>query len=542
MKTSITLLVGITILCPTFSSAQAPYQQGLDAVNGHAIKGTMSFLADDLLEGRKPGTRGFALASKYVESQFVSLGLLPAGENNTYVQKVPLVKGSVIPKRSSLVFYDESTNEEWTYERDYLLNPYFFGAQSKVDAPIEFVGFGISAPELGYDDYQGLDVKGKVVLFIEQAPETFGNNERAYFTSAAVKHQEAEKRGAIGAMSIALASRYPWDATVARAATGQFRWVAADGNAGNSYASLRALATLQPDKAIAFFKGMDKDLEQLYQQLLSGKTQSFTVPYRAKVEVSTETEAVESQNLIGLIPGSDPILKDEYIVYAAHVDHFGIGRAVDGDSIYNGAHDNASGVAIVLQTAKAFQQLKIAPKRSIIFAVVTAEESGLLGSDYFANNPTVKGKMVANLALDMPFFFHPVLDIVPYGAQHSSLNKEVTQAASVLQLDISPDPFPQQVVFIRSDHFSFIKQGIPSLFIKSGFKTVASDTVDRSKSDVAWRTEVYHTPKDDMNQAFDFDGAATHAKLNFLIGYFIADTLEVPQWNKGDFFGDRFRK
>jgi Zn-dependent M28 family amino/carboxypeptidase len=229
-------------------------------------------------------------------------------------------------------------------------------------------------------------------------------------------------------------------------------------------------------------------------------------------------------------------------VYVAHLDHFGIADPVKSDSIYNGAHDNASGVAILLGIAKSFQSLPIAPKRSIIIAVVTGEESGLLGSDYFVSNPTVDGTIVANLALDMPFFFHPILDIVPYGAQHSSLSTQVAEATKILNLKVSPDPFPEQVVFVRSDHFSFIKKGIPALFIKSGFMTIPSDSVNRAKSDVAWRSTTYHTPQDDMHQAFDFTAAITHVQVNFLIGFLIANEPSRPQWNKDDFFGNKFRK
>jgi Zn-dependent M28 family amino/carboxypeptidase len=200
-------------------------------------------------------------------------------------------------------------------------------------------------------------------------------------------------------------------------------------------------------------------------------------------------------------------------------------------------------MAILLEIAKAYHSLSAKPRRSIIFAVVTGEESGLLGSDFFVNNPPMQnGKIVANLAIDMPFFFHPVLDIVPYGADHSSLGMQTEKAAKILGLKISPDPFPEQVIFIRSDHYSFIKKGIPALFIKSGFMTVPQDTVDRAKSDVGWRSNIYHTPQDDMNQPFNFDAATTHVKINFLIGYFVCNETHAPDWNKDDFFGKKLKK
>jgi Zn-dependent M28 family amino/carboxypeptidase len=228
------------------------------------------------------------------------------------------------------------------------------------------------------------------------------------------------------------------------------------------------------------------------------------------------------------------------VVYVAHVDHFGVGVAVDGDAIYNGAHDNASGTSIVLEIAKAFAALPEAPRRSVIFLFVTAEEWGLLGSDYFAANPTVPAEsLVANLSLDMPFFFHPLLDIVPYGAEHSTLSRSIEAAADHLGIGIGPDPIPEQVLFIRSDHFSFVRRGVPALFIKSGFET-GDPSLDGSSINANWRVDFYHTPRDEPDQGFDFEAGASHAKLNFLTGYDIAMRTERPEWNPGDFFGGVF--
>ena len=297
--------------------------------------------------------------------------------------------------------------------------------QSEVAAPLVFVGFGISAPELGYDDYKGIDVKGKIVVLFDQAPDIFGTNERAYFSSANAKYQEAVKRGAVGVVTLNMSRRTSWNAIVRRNAQGAFKWVDAQGNPHNSFEELKVIASINPDHQEVVFSRSGKNLEEVYSLLKSGKAESFSLNIDAELKITTKHSVVESSNLIGIIPGSDPVLKDEFIVYVAHLDHFGIGSPVKGDSIYNGAHDNASGVAILLEIARAFRALPVAPKRSIAIAVVTGEESGLLGSDYFATNPTVKGTIVANLTIDMPFFFHPVLDIVPYGAQHSSLSNGV---------------------------------------------------------------------------------------------------------------------
>ena len=523
---------------------QSVPKQALQAINPDAIKATMTYLSDDLLEGRQPGTKGFALASKYVETQFMALGVKPA-INGSYLQKVPLRKGIVKEKNSSFSLLINGKEEVLDYNKHVIFSPNFINESSEIEAPLVFVGFGVHAPELQYDDYQGIDVKGKIVVMLNAAPESFGSNERAYFTNNTIKFNEAIKRGAVGVIAFSLPTdkRSTWEATVRRAKQGSFKWLDENKIAKDGFPELKGIATFNNEYADKLFSNSGKKIEEVYANVKANKASSFPLNISAKLNVQTAYQFVQGSNLVGVIEGSDPQLKDEYVVYAAHLDHFGVGAPVKNDSIYNGAHDNASGVSILLEIAHAFKALPKAPKRSIIIAVVTGEEYGLLGSDYFANNfPIKEGKMVANLAIDMPFFFHPILDIVPYGAQHSSLSKQVAQATKVLNLKVSPDPFPEQVVFVRSDHFSFIKKGIPALFIKSGFMTVPEDTIDRSKSDVAWRSTIYHTPQDDMNQPFDFQAAAMHVKVNFLIGYFTANEALAPTWNKGDFFGGKFGK
>ncbi|MFY7827016.1 MAG: M28 family metallopeptidase [Flectobacillus sp.] len=533
---TLTFLLGFS----SFGQKGSSEVKNLKNINPNAIKATMTFLADDLIEGRQPGTKGFAIASKYVETQMIRMGLKPAMPNGLYKQEVPLKKGIVSEKLSSMSLDDESLS----YGQEFIVSPYMSQAESTVSAPLVFVGYGISAPEMQYDDYKDIEVKGKIVVMFNAAPESFPSNQRAYFTTNPVKYNEAIKRGAVGIISVNLPNdkRSTWEATVRRTKQGTFKWINKEGQPNDAFPELKAVATFNPDKAEKLFAKSGKSFSDIVEKTKVGKSESFDLHISARIQVNTQFNFVAGSNLVGVIEGSDPVLKDEYIVYTAHLDHFGIGAPVKGDSIYNGAHDNASGVAILLEIAQTFKNLPSAPKRSIVFTVVTGEEFGLLGSDYFVSNNPLSGRIVADLAIDMPFFFHPVLDIVPYGAQHSSLNEQVQKTAKLLGLGISPDPFPEQVVFIRSDHFSFIKKGIPALFIKSGFKTVPSDFEDRSKTDVAWRSSIYHTPQDDMSQAFDFDAAATHVKVNYLIGYYVAQDKKSPDWNIGDFFGGKFRK
>lgn len=517
-----------------------PEVKNLKNINPIAIKATMTFLADDLVEGRQPGTRGFSVASKFVETQMMRIGLKPAMPDGGYLQPVPLKKGIVSEKLTTMTLGEETL----TYGQEFIASPYMPQSESSVSAPLVFVGYGISAPEMQYDDYKGIDVKGKIVVFFNAAPESFPSNQRAYFTTNPVKYNEAIKRGAVGVIAVNFPNdkRSTWEATVRRTKQGTFKWLNKEGQPNDAFPALKAVATFNPDKAEKLFAKSGKTFASAVESTKAGKAESYDLNIQASIKVNTQFTSVAGSNLVGIIEGSDPKLKDEYIVYTAHLDHFGIGAPVKGDSIYNGAHDNASGVAILLEIAQTFKNLPEAPKRSIVFTIVTGEEFGLLGSDYFASNSPLNGKIVADLAIDMPFFFHPVLDIVPYGAQHSSLNQQVEKTAKILGLGISPDPFPEQVVFIRSDHFSFIKKGIPALFIKSGFKTIPSDTIDRSKSDVGWRSTIYHTPQDDMSQPFDFDAAATHVKVNYLIGYYVAQDSKSPDWNVGDFFGGKFGK
>jgi Zn-dependent M28 family amino/carboxypeptidase len=410
------------------------------------------------------------------------------------------------------------------------------------DAPIVFVGYGVSAPALGYDDYgTGIEVKDKVVAFLSGAPAMLPSNERAYYSSGAVKEAEAIARGAIGTISFTSPDdpRFRWDVSVATGSQGSYAWVDAQGRPNRGDAAMRGGASLNHSGVAAIFAGAPKPAAEVFAAAAKSTPQAFDLATRVSLVTRSTHKDVESANVVARLEGSDASLKDEHVVYIAHVDHFGRGVAMNGDDIYNGAHDNASGVAIVLEVARAYSTLPARPRRSILFLFVTAEERGLLGSDYFARHPTVpKDGIVADFTLDMPFLFHPLLDIVPYGAQHSTLSVPVTRAAEHLKIALATDPIPEQVLFIRSDHFSFVRQGVPSLFIKSGFQT--GDARDGSAINAGYRRDVYHKPNDDMSQPFDFEAGAAHAKINFLTGWLVAQETARPTWNPGDFFGKLF--
>jgi hypothetical protein len=545
-------VVGLVSACG--GSASPPREAGsldspeiksaLAGIRAGEVEKHMRFLADDKLEGRGLGSAGYEEALNYVETNVKSYGLAPAGESGGYRQRVPLRNSVVVEDKSSMAVRTPAGKKSLTYGKDYLLGADALREDVAIDdAPVAFVGYGVSAPGLGYDDYgSGVDVKGKVVAYLSGAPAMLPSNERAYYSSGAAKESEAIKRGAIGTISFTSADdpRFRWDVSVATGKQGSYAWVDAQGNPNRGDPALRGSASLNQSGVEALFAGASKPPADVFAAAAKSTPQAFDLAARVSITTRSTHKDVESANVIARLEGSDPALKGEHVVYVAHVDHFGRGVAMNGDDIYNGAHDNASGVAIVLEVAHAYSTLPTRPRRSALFLFVTAEERGLLGSDYFARHPTVPAdSIVADLTLDMPFLYHPLLDIVPYGAQHSTLVGPVTKAAEHLGIGIGTDPIPEQVLFIRSDHFSFVRQGVPSLFIKSGFKT-GDPNLDGAAINAGYRRDVYHKPNDDMSQAFNFEAGAQHARINFLTGWLVAQETARPAWNQGDFFGQLF--
>ncbi len=548
-----TLMIALVAACndapppatPPAASLDGPeITAALDGIQGSQIKAHMSVLADDKLEGRGLGTAGYEGALSYVETTVKSYGLTPAGEGGGFRQRVPLRNSAVVESGSRMRVRSAAGQRTLTYGKDYMLGADPLRAEVSIDdAPVMFVGYGVSAPALGYDDYgAGADVKGKVVAYLSGAPAMLPSNERAYYSSGAVKEAEAVKRGAIGTISFTSPDdpRFRWDVSVATGKQGSYAWVDGQGNPNRGDPALRGSASLNHSGVEALFAGAAMPAAQVFAAAAKSTPQAFELATRVSLTTRSTHKDVESANLVARLEGSDPALEDEHVVYIAHVDHFGRGVAMNGDDIYNGAHDNASGVAIVLEVARAYAALPTRPRRSTLFLFVTAEERGLLGSDYFARHPTVpRAGIVADLALDMPFLFHPLLDVVPYGAQHSTLAAPVTRAAERLGIGLATDPIPEQVLFIRSDHYSFVRQGVPSLFIKSGFKT-GDPAKDGAALNAGYRRDVYHKPNDDMSQPFDFEAGAAHARLNFLTGWLVAQETARPAWNPGDFFGQLF--
>ena len=513
-------------------------------IRPEAIRAHMAFLADDLLEGRGTATRGQDLAAKYIAAEFEAMGLEPAGLNHTYYQPVPLRRIETQGEKSSMAIIRSGREEELEFGKDWITPGSAMYQDTDVRAGAVFVGYGVSAPELGYDDYAGADVRGKIVVMLYGAPSRFPSAERAHYSGIA-KSQQAAAHGAVGTVSLwvgDVAEHFAFPRVVDYLKSPGYKWLDAQGTPNDTFPRLRGGATLPEQSARRLLDGAPKSLEQAMADAKAGKAQHFALPLEIAIHTVTRHTAVSSPNVAAVLRGSDPALREQYVIYTAHSDHMGIGPAANGDAVYNGAVDNASGTAGLIEVARAFTRLPRAPRRSILFVAVTGEEAGLIGSDYYAHNPTVpRQSLVANINMDGIALFYDFKDVVVLGEEHSSLGKLARAAAARMDLEVSPDPLPEEVFFIRSDQYSFVRQGIPAIMVSEGFKA-RDPRIDGKQVTLHWEATRYHMPNDDMSQPLDFAAAARDTRLQFLVGYLTAQADERPAWNAGDFFGRIFRK
>ena len=535
-------LFTICLLTTTHAFAQdvkisKAIKQAMGRIDTNTIRSHIAFLADDKLKGRYPGTEGFQTAVDYVIDQYKKIGLTPAGDDNGFTQKLVIRKSLLNNTSSVAILKDKNGNtDSLVFARDFIPVPHPLMESANADGQLVFAGYGVEIPG-GYSDYNGIDVKGKIVVVINGAPPGLMSTLTAHFSNAGNKMTTAFTKGAIGVIIVN---------TTLRPGT-------------NLNPTIQSNTTLNPEKTTAYglgftgnlkavlngttyflkkiFLNSGKNMEQVLADLKKGKPLSFDLPFSIAVSYQTIHTDFESYNIVGLIPGNDKILKNEYVVHSAHLDHLGIGRVVNGDSIYNGAHDNASGVASLLEIARVYRSSGAKPKRSVLIVMVTGEEMGLIGSSYFAANPTVpKASIVADVNTDMPTVIAPLLSIVPLGAEHSSIMNNVKFAANYLALEVEKDPEPDENRFVRSDQYSFVKNGIPALHIKYGTKTDVPG-FNLTAFVQKWRAKYYHQAADGMDGIFNFAAAKTYIQLNFLISYSIAQSLERPKWNDKDLFG-----
>ena len=508
-------------------------------IQGERIRAHVQFLASDLLEGRSPGTRGGALTEQYIASQFAVVGAKPAGDNGTYFQRFTLV--GVAPQPESQITVVPNTGApvtlKWLDE--------FVGVteqqrtDASFDAPAVFAGHGIVAPEYDWDDYKGIDVKGKVVvLFTGEPPST----DPKFFTGAALtyygrwtyKFEEATRHGAAAAIIIHTTptASYGWE-VVRSSWGGEDQQVKLPAN--QPALSLAAWVTKEMGDKIGAAIGKTAD-----EMLAMADTRGFKamdLPMRIRGSAPAKMRTVETANVVARIDGSDPRLKDEAVVLTAHWDHLGIGEAKNGDAIHNGAADNATGTGMLIEIARAWASLPQKPRRSAIFVAVSAEEQGLLGSLYYGEHPVVPaGKTALNLNFDM---FQPVgraSNVVVNGSERMTLYPIVQEAAWRFGLAIVPDPEPAAGLFYRSDHFSLARVVIPSFSIEQGNELLGQAPGTGAKVMEEFRGTRYHQPSDEYRPNWNFTGMEHYARFGMLIALNVANTPKMPTWRDGDEF------
>jgi Zn-dependent M28 family amino/carboxypeptidase len=503
-------------------------------ISGARIAAHVRFLSDDLLEGRGVGSRGGQLATLYIATQFQLLGLEPAGDNGTYFQRVPLVG----------VQTDPSSTLAWDHHPLQFLSD-FVGIDNRqeagvaIDAPAVFVGHGITAPEFQWDDYRGADVKGKFVVLFTNEPESsdpkfFGGRALTYYGRWTYKFEQAARRGALGCIIIHTdkTAGYGWQ--VVR----------------NSWSGRQPYVKLSPgEPALAFagwvteavgnqiFTTIGKTVPEMLQAAGARGFQAIPLPVRFRARIHSSVSAMDTDNVIGRLPGSDPRRRQEAVLYTAHWDHLGIGPAVNGDSIYNGAVDNATGCGILLETARAFAALHSRPARSILFAAVGAEEGGLRGSEYLGRHPPVPaGSIAADLNYDGIFPFGRTTDITLPGYERTTLKGLVEETARVFHFKIDPDPHPEQGHYYRSDHFSLARVGIPAFSLDIGTDFVGKPPGWGEKAFEEYNEKHYHQPSDEFDPKWDFSGLAELARFGVRLGTGIANAPRLPTWQPGDEF------
>jgi hypothetical protein len=526
------------------NSSAFPPDKLLQRITVDGLRAHMAFLADDLLEGRGTGTRGYQLAANYVRAHFEEMGLKPAGVSGSYFQNVRFRRIELLRDKSSLVLKRESSTRTLTIDKDYVMGGDPLSADTTAEGQVVFVGFGVSAPEFDYDDYAGIDVRGKIVAALYGAPPRMPSAPGAHFSSSEQKMRIAAEHGAIGFISIwagKTEQRTPFSEYVRFTRGPALRWLDEKGVPNDAQPQIRGVARINSSTAAALFEGAPKSWKDALHAAEDSQAQAFPLKASVSMHIVSRYSEAESPNVAAILPGSDPQLKNEFVVFTAHLDHLGIGDPVKGDTIYNGAADNASGTAALLEMARAFSELRPAPRRSLLFIAVTGEEEGLLGSDYYARNPTVPiTQIVANINMDEVSFLYDFKDIVPLGGEHSSLGAVADDVARHMGLTVSPDPLPEEVYFVRSDQYSFILQGVPALYIEEGLQTV-NPALDGKKMQFDWEVQRYHQPSDDMSQPFDFNATVKCTRVDLAAGYEIAQQTERPHWNAGDFF-NKFTK
>ena len=522
---------------PVPRPSSAAYK-AMETISQDRIRAHVRFLSHDLLEGRGTGQRGGDLAAEYIATQFALYGLKPAGDNGTYMQKVPMVGITPASDTTFTLGPDGKSSKPLKVLDDYVAYDQTQQPKSEIDAPIVFVGYGIHAPEYNWDDYKDVDVKGKVLLMLvneppSQDPKFFNGKALTYYGRWTYKYEEAARRGAVAAILIhqtEMAS-YPWE-VVRNSNSGEKAYLKLD-----STPKLKAAAWVQFAVAQKLASDCGQNLEKLMTEAQSRNFKPVAFSAKLQARMTSKVRPFESNNVIAMLPGVDPSLKSQAVMYTAHYDHLGIRPEMPGDNIYNGANDNATGCGILLEVARTFAQATEKPHRTILFASVTAEEQGLLGSEYLGLHPPVPA---GRIALDLNYDDLPPLgapeEVSVSGAERTSFYRIVESTAKDFRLAIRPDAHPEAGHYYRSDHFSLARVGIPSFSINEGVKYKGHDEAWGLQQDQEYNQKHYHQPSDEFHPDSDFIGDATMARFGFILGWQAAALPRPVNWQKGDEF------
>ncbi|WP_374407352.1 M28 family metallopeptidase [Pelagerythrobacter sp.] len=539
------LLAGAFASLGTVAAAQSQTAQSKDSTlikaDAETIEADVRFLADDLLEGREAGTRADRLAQHYLVARYRMIGLQPAGDDGTYLQKFGMRMTQLEPGSASIRFSGQR-KDRFENGDDVALFGHPVEADQQVDAEMVFAGYGIVSDRQGLNDYEGLDVDGRIVVLLGGPPAFLPATDAAHLASAREQQSQAARRGATGVMYLwtpALEQRYPFALMNDQIGRRDMVWLDEEGRPATVNPLIRVTGFLHGAAVEAALAGTSSHFGDLVEQAQVRSPDGF--PLKARISVSrrsTHDDTLTSANVAGFLEGSDPELREEIIVLTAHFDHVGIGRAYDGDAIYNGALDNAVGTAMLLDVATLLASSESRPRRSILFLAVGAEEKGILGSDYFAAHMAeAGGKIVANVNLDGAFPFYDFRDVIAFGAEQSDIIDHLTAATAELSLTVAPDPFPEESIFTRSDQYSFMPRGIPGVFLYNGFTDMAGDNVGRAVWDDLM-ARVVHLPTDDLMQPIDWDVLAKFSDVFRRLALRLGNADTRPQWRQESMFAN----
>ncbi len=519
--------------------AEAVPAEAIAAMDTGSIMRHIRVLAADSLMGRQPGTPGEDKSVAYIEGQFRAIGLKPGNTDGTYIQKVPLV-GITVKGAPSMTFAKGATKKTLKWRDDYVAwTKHVEPSATLNNSELVFVGYGVEAPEFKWDDYKGVDVAGKTLVMLVNDPPLadtaqFGGKRMTYYGRWTYKYEQGMKHKAAGVLLVHQTERagYPFAVVQGKTAE-QFDLVTPDKNM--SRAAVEGWITQDQAKALFTMAGQDFDT-----LVARAATPAFTpVPLgvTATVKLENTLRTIDSRNVIAKLEGSDPALKDEYVIYTAHWDHFGIGEKVNGDSIYNGALDNASGVAGLITLAKGFAAMPTPPKRSILFLSVTAEEQGLLGSQYYAVTPIYSlAKTAANINMDVLNQWGPTSDLIVIGLGNSELDDYASAAAAEQKRTLKPDAESEKGFYYRSDHFNFAKVGVPAFDPEAGTDFVGKASGFGMAMRDSFTTNDYHKPSDQIKPGWNMSGAVQDLDLFLTMGYRIANAAKLPEWRPGNEF------